>query len=153
MVETIKRIARGVEFTFYCEAYDTRNGFAHRCDVYMNGERIASNKSFYLNRTWESYKYQSVMRGAIYGAMNVARDDIKARFKESHGYKRMTEARERELEKVYEENEYLKTLEELLRIVTESRYGTEEEREQLESMDALLKLVEACSAIGMFKHN
>ena len=44
-----------------CEWKKTRNGFKHEAILLRNGEEIERAKACYLNRTWESYEYQSVL--------------------------------------------------------------------------------------------
>ena len=50
-----------VECTFICESQDTRHGFRH---VLKNGFGIQC-KICYLNRTWETYQFQSLLQKAI----------------------------------------------------------------------------------------
>jgi hypothetical protein len=45
--------------------YETRNSWGHKAWLYLDGNEIAFNRARYYNRTWESYKYQSVMQGAV----------------------------------------------------------------------------------------
>ena len=51
---------------FINTAKSTRNGFYHKTKLYINSEFILECKCNYLNRTWESYPYQSVMKKALY---------------------------------------------------------------------------------------
>lgn len=43
----------------------SRNGFRHRAVLYLNGQSVDQATVHYLNRTWESYEYQSVMQKLI----------------------------------------------------------------------------------------
>lgn len=49
-----------------CDWQKTRNGFKHVASLCRNGNEIHSAKCCYLNRTWESYEYESVLR-ALFG--------------------------------------------------------------------------------------
>lgn len=40
----------------------TRNGFKHTATLYLGDREIGTAKSTYLNRTWESYEYETVMK-------------------------------------------------------------------------------------------
>ena len=51
---------------FINTAKNTRNGFYHKTELYIDSEFILECKCNYLNRTWESYPYQSVMKDALY---------------------------------------------------------------------------------------
>lgn len=43
----------------------TRNGFCHITELYLEGELLTTVKCSYLNRTWESYPFQSSMKQAV----------------------------------------------------------------------------------------
>ena len=64
----------------------TRNGFYHKTELYIDSEFILECKCNYLNRTWESYPYQSVMKGALHNAIE---SEI-LREKNLKGIKRLT---------------------------------------------------------------
>ena len=50
------------EYEAICEWKKTRNGFKHEATLLRNGEEVARAKECYLNRTWESYEYETVLR-------------------------------------------------------------------------------------------
>lgn len=50
------------KYSVVCESSDTRNGFKHTATLLTNGLDTGETvKCNYLNRTWESYDYQSVL--------------------------------------------------------------------------------------------
>lgn len=50
------------ELTILCESEDTRSGFRHVAHILRNGyERRKPVKICYLNRTWESFEFESVL--------------------------------------------------------------------------------------------
>jgi hypothetical protein len=53
------------KITIVARHEDTRNGFRHIADLYINGEKIDSAKVTYQNRTWESYQFQTVLQKLI----------------------------------------------------------------------------------------
>ncbi len=72
----IKFIFNNQEFTIFCEWGKTRSGFKHTATLkksYKNNDfknaieywEIDSAKCFYLNRTWESYQFESVIKKLI----------------------------------------------------------------------------------------
>ena len=71
---------------FINTAKSTRNGFYHKTKLYIDSEFILECKCNYLNRTWESYPYQSVMKDALYKAIE---SEI-LREKNLKGIKRLT---------------------------------------------------------------
>ena len=74
---------------FINTAKNTRNGFYHKTKLYIDSEFILECKCNYLNRTWESYPYQSVMKESLYKAIE---SEI-LREKNLKGIKRLTNKR------------------------------------------------------------
>lgn len=64
-----------------CIASDTRNGFKHVATLVINGRDVESEKANYLNRTWESFPYQSVMR-SLADKTTLLNDEEKAKLTE-----------------------------------------------------------------------
>ncbi len=52
-------------YSIVCEAQNTRNGFRHVATLMQNGNEVDGTKLCYLNRTWESFTYQSVLEALI----------------------------------------------------------------------------------------
>ena len=48
-----------------CEVKNTRNGFKHTAILMLNGNEQESTKINYLNRTWERYEYESVLKKIV----------------------------------------------------------------------------------------
>lgn len=48
-----------------CESHDTRSGFKHTANLILDGSDVESTKVCYLNRTWESYQFQTVAKKII----------------------------------------------------------------------------------------
>ena len=53
------------QYSITCESKGTRSGFKHEAVLFNNGHEIGRNKICYLNRTWESYEYESVIKKII----------------------------------------------------------------------------------------
>ena len=71
---------------FINTAKSTIGGFYHKTELYIDSEFILECKCNYINRTWESYPYQSVMKDALYEAIE---SEI-LREKNLKGIKRLT---------------------------------------------------------------
>ena len=71
---------------FINTAKNIKNGFYHKTKLYIDSEFILECKCNYLNRTWESYPYQSVMKQALDNALE---SEI-LREKNLKGIKRLT---------------------------------------------------------------
>lgn len=63
-----------------CESKNTRNGFKHEATLLLNGIERESVKINYLNRTWESFEYESVLQKLLDKAGSLLSDDEKRDF-------------------------------------------------------------------------
>ena len=72
----------------------TRNGFFHTSKLLYNGEVLSEARASYLNRTWESYAYQSVMKQAVRNAI----DNEIAEEKTKRQIKRLTKSLKEQIE-------------------------------------------------------
>lgn len=95
----LKRIEiENTTFTFCCNSRSTRYGFAHDCTMFVGGYVAAEVSAYYLNRTWEAYRFQTVQQSAIYKVMQDRKENMLQAFKEAHGYKKMTASRRADFE-------------------------------------------------------
>ncbi|MCK5294183.1 MAG: hypothetical protein KAJ49_05980 [Arcobacteraceae bacterium] len=44
---------------------NTSRGFRHRATLFINGREIENTTVHYLNRTWESYEFETVVKKLI----------------------------------------------------------------------------------------
>lgn len=59
----------------YAQAEDTRNGFRHVATLVVNGVPVDKSTAHYLNRTWESYEFQSVIDDLINKTSHIPKED------------------------------------------------------------------------------
>ena len=55
------------EYAVICEWKKTRTAFKHEATLTRDGNQIHKTKICYLNRTWERYEFQSVIRKVLTG--------------------------------------------------------------------------------------
>lgn len=103
----------GNVYIFSNETQATRNGFRHVSYLSLNDFPVSSAKCDYLNRTWETYRYQTSMLKAVRELIYERRMTIKNDFMELTGYKKMTAKRNDEFEAICENDETLKEYAEL----------------------------------------
>jgi len=48
-----------------CSSQNTRNGFRHYCEYRRNNKTLESRSVSYLNRTWESYEFETAIRELV----------------------------------------------------------------------------------------
>ena len=84
--EVFRATVDGREFTFTCYSQGTRYGFRHICCEGYSDTEVARyvkdkiiGKACYYNRTWESFKYETVLRKAINNLYES--DEVKAKLR------------------------------------------------------------------------
>lgn len=141
-MDMIKKSVGNAEFTFVLNSRNNRSGFVHECELFCGYKKIASSKAQYYNRTWEAYRFQSVMLSAVQSAVKDAKNDIIDEQKRLNGWKQLSQNRRDAVEKIIGENDGIKVLRELYEQVKNAGYGTEAEREELEALDCMLAVME-----------
>ena len=113
-MKTITIEKDGKEFIFYCKARNTKHGFAHDCSMQYNNGYSEINKScFYLNRSWEYWRFQSACLACITELINRRVDAQKRLYLENNGYKRMTASRKEHFQQFIDNDKYLKILQDV----------------------------------------
>ncbi len=88
----------------------TRNGFYHKSKLYINGELLSEARASYLNRTWEAYTYQTVMKDAVRNAIENEIAEEKSKRQIKRLTKTLREQIETESELIQQLKEKLNTL-------------------------------------------
>ena len=97
-------------YTFVCETWETSRAWGHRVTMFRNDYEYTTNKVRYYNRTWEMYRYQTCICGAISKVIEEEKQLIVSRYKNANNVGRLSQAKKEEL---YKESEILAELEEL----------------------------------------
>ena len=141
-------------YTFEVEYVNCRDGFSHTCELYKNGgyRPLATNRVHYINRTWESYEFQTVMLGCVRMMMERIMAKGIDEYKEANGIKRLIAKKREEVETAIKKSREYAELQMLYDLVANAHYGTEKEKERLENLDKLLKMTEALAELGFFGH-
>jgi hypothetical protein len=79
-----------MKIEFKNSARNTRGGFAHDTQMFIDGILEMKNSAHYINKTWESYAFQSVMRQAIYLRIEEERNKLVREYKEVNNKKRIS---------------------------------------------------------------
>lgn len=107
--------------TFICGSANTRHGFKHVCVLFEDNKQTAECTRHYLNRTWESFRYQSAMLGAIDCALDLERARCKNILKLENGWDRMTEKRNTALQERLQASDTWVALNDLRKAVNDFR--------------------------------
>lgn len=110
---TIRKITvNGNEYEFINDSRSTRNGFAHDTTLFIDGVKHGRASCHYINRTWESYRFQTVMQRCISNIIEVNEEDYIAVYKADNGIKRLTaEKRDNVIREFYEQDNIKELLE------------------------------------------
>jgi len=88
----IKEFSIDGKKVLFINAYrGTGSGFAHETELYIDGWQASAARCNYINRTWERYRYQSVMLEAVHKLQEEETEREKRRFKQLHGMKNLME--------------------------------------------------------------
>lgn len=104
-------------FSFVNESKNTRNGFSHNTHLFLNDHYLESGKINYINRTWESYQYQTSMYQAVKNYLNAIIERYKRWFLEKNNYKRMTKERKKEFDASLNNKTNIQVLRMLLQVL------------------------------------
>ncbi len=63
--KTFTFVVNGQACSIYCSTTNTRNGFCHHAYFCGLGRNFEHTRVSYINRTWERYDYETVMRAAV----------------------------------------------------------------------------------------
>lgn len=112
-------------FTFVLETKNTHYGFIHHCYMfefdrgYSETEKASAT---YYNRTWEKYRYQSVMLAAVQKRIDHAIAEEKTCFMLANNLKRLAGANKERFEKLVQENGYIIKLQKLKKNLQDNCY-------------------------------
>lgn len=107
----------GIKFMFVCESWKDRMSWGHKVTLYKNDTvKVGTLKTRYYNRTWETYQYQSTIKGVIYNALEALKTALKETFKAARGYKIITAKRAIEFAAYLQTNSVYNTYNELYRM-------------------------------------
>lgn len=78
----------GKEIEFHCWTTDNPNGFCHYCSTWEYG----NSRCVYINRTWERFRYESVLSRAIDKFPKAEREELREQLIERKAKKEHEEA-------------------------------------------------------------
>ena len=84
-------IKYGENFGIFCYSYETQYNWGHKVKIYKNDRLVAENKITYCNRTWERYRYQSCILGAIHELRRYRIAILLDEYKSKTGRKRLND--------------------------------------------------------------
>ena len=98
-------------YTFINE-YGSRGhaGFYHRTTLFCNNYKLNEHKTLYINRTWESYDFKSVMLSCVFDRTEKIRQMAIQEYKTANNIKRLTKKHNDNIELLCAKNKYYNDL-------------------------------------------
>ena len=110
-------IVNGKKYEFMNYTKYNRNGFNHNSTFYVNGMYLGESNIHYVNRTWESFKYQTSMLGVINSMIDNLYITSKNNFKQQHNIKRLRGKNKELFEKQFNDKLFIQELKELKKLL------------------------------------
>lgn len=121
-MEVLEKVINGNKYKLVNEYWETSRSWGHKTTVIRNGYDYDGYKVRYYNRTWESYKFQTCMLGAV----RTIREDELKRYINNYKYRNdITRFKRGEKEKVikeFDDTEIGKELDILLKTIRERSF-------------------------------
>ena len=110
-MKMVKFEANNHEIEIVCTSRNTRHGFAHDANLFVDGiPWYGTAHCYYLNRTWECWTYQSVCLEVVRSANDSRRAWLKENYKYENNVARITKKHSAALEEIYNADEDVKTM-------------------------------------------
>lgn len=104
------------------EGWSNSNGWGHRTVVIRNGYDYEPHKVKYLNRTWESYTFQTCMSGAIETIYENELNRFIENWKNKNDITRFKPNQKEAVIKEFENTEIAKELKEVKKAISERNF-------------------------------
>lgn len=121
-MKLVKFTANGREIELFCDSRNTRNGFAHDARLFVDNMPWGEGHCYYLNRTWESWTYQSVCIEACGNVMASRKDWLKDNYKYENKISRITKKHREALDAIQSADPELITMREAIRILEKETF-------------------------------
>jgi hypothetical protein len=109
----------GREYQFINSSRNTRTGFAHDTTLFIDGREHGRASCHYLNRTWECYRYQTVMKRCIETLIDLTYKDYVEVYKADNDIKRLTAEKREQIERGFYKQKGIKELQKVCKILDE----------------------------------
>lgn len=111
----IKKMSIGADYIdIVNDSASTRNGFKHTSTLFINGYEAGTGTCYYLNRTWERYRFQSSMIEAVRVALGRKAERIKDNYKWENNISRIVGKRKEEVQTIIDNNDEIVLFKEII---------------------------------------
>lgn len=111
----------GRNVRFECDAGATRDGFVHHAKLFIDGKLAGKHNAYYLNRAWESWRYQSACLGLCSKQIENRAAYLKDEYKRRNGIIRVAGPQKKELENLIDDDAGIILLREIKNALSKDR--------------------------------
>ena len=109
-------------FTFICFTKNTRSGFKHEAQMLINDTFVSEATKYWVNRTWESFTYQSVMRNCVQNYIGQIEYGIETNYRNENNVIRKTKKHSEKLNELFNQNAEIKEAKNILKLIQTNIY-------------------------------
>lgn len=109
-------------FEFRCATFENPKSWGHYVELWNNGEKLAAEKIYYYNRTWESYTYQTAMRRVMGRYKDSRFEALCDDWKKAHNVSRFPKGMRKKLEESFDELPICKVIDGVLGCIESGEY-------------------------------
>ena len=112
-IKTIK-CKSGNIYNIVNETWKNKGAWGHKSTLLTNNNlQLGQKKIKYINRTWESYIYQSCMKCLINDILTENFESFLTEYKDINNIERLKKGQKEEIKKIWENKKYTKDLMEI----------------------------------------
>ena len=112
----------GREYNIVNETWETSRAWGHKSTLVAPWGEVESRKVKYLNRTWESYTYESCMSGLLNSILENNLKSYITQYKEKNDITRLTSLQKDMIKAEWQEKEYTQELMEIKERINNRRF-------------------------------
>ena len=116
------RLIKIKNFTFVCFTKNTRSGFKHEAQMLINETFVSEATQYWVNRTWESFTYQSVIRNCVENYIAQIEYGIETDYRQENNVIRKTKKHSEKLNELFSQNAEIKEAKKILKLIETNIY-------------------------------
>ena len=110
------------DFTFICTSKNTRSGLKHEAQMLINNSFVSEATQYWVNRTWESFTYQSVIRNCVQNHIAQIEYGIETDYRNENNVIRKTKKHSEKLNELFNQNAEIKEAKKILKLIETNIY-------------------------------
>ena len=109
-------------FTFVCNSKSTRSAFKHEAQMLINETFVSEATQYWVNRTWESFTYRTVIRNCVQNYIAQIEYGIETNYRNENNVIRKTKKHSEKLNELFNQNAEIKEAKDILELIENNIY-------------------------------